>query len=121
MAVGASLPFLLPYLEARDTFGFTRPFGEVLGLSADLYTYLNAPPQLYFWGPRLNRYPQPEGDLFFGAVPMVLALVAVGLWCWQAWRAGRGQALAVGTSDRRVRVLLGLTARHARRRGGAGA
>lgn len=109
-AVGASLPFLLPYLEARDTFGLTRPFEEVLGLSADLYAYLNAPPQLYFWGPRLNGHPQPEGDLFFGAVQVVLALVAVGLWSWQAWRAGRGQALAVGTSDGRVRLLLGLTA-----------
>ncbi len=110
LAVGVSLPFLLPYLEARETFGFTRPFGEVLGLSADLYAYVNAPPQLHFWGPRLNGHPQPEGDLFFGAVQVALALVAVGLWSWQAWRAGRGQALAVGTSDRRVRILLALLA-----------
>ena len=109
VATAATVPFLLPYLEAKSTFGLTRHIDEVQGLSADLFAYLNAPPQLYFWGPRLNRYPQPEGDLFFGAVPLVLALLAVGLWLWQAWRAGRGRPLALGTTNRRVTVLLGLT------------
>lgn len=111
MAAGAAtVPFLLPYLRARTTFGFTRHVEEVQSLSADLFAYINAPPQLHFWGPRLNRYPQAEGDLFMGAVPLALAAAAVVLWCWQAWRAGRGIALAAGTSDRRVRWLIGLSA-----------
>lgn len=109
-AVAATLPFLLPYLTARSTFGFTRPYGEVLSLSADLLAYLTVPELLPFWGPRLDTHRQLEGDLFPGAVPLALAVAAVGMWCWQAWRAGRGDALATGTTDRRERVLLALTA-----------
>ncbi len=109
-SVGAMLPFLLPYLEAKTTFGLTRPFGEVLGLSADLFAYVTAPERLHFWGPRLDGHRQTEGDLFFGAVPAVLAVCAVGVWGWQAWRAGRAKASATGTTDRRERLLLALTA-----------
>lgn len=79
-AVAVTLPFLLPYAEARQRLGLTRPFGEVLGFSADLLAYLNAPYQLHFWGPRLTPWPQAEGDLFAGAVPLALAALAVALW-----------------------------------------
>ena len=109
VTVGATLPFLLPYLRARVALGFTRPYGEVLSLSADLLAYLNAPEILAFWGPRLNSHRQLEGDLFFGAVPLTLAAAAIALWCWQARSAGRGSPPS-GSSSRIVQVLLGLTA-----------
>ncbi len=103
------LPFLLPYAEARTTFGFTRPFEEVLSFSADLYAYLNAPPQLYLWGGVLNRFPQPEGDLFFGAVPIALGLAAIVLWLRRSWRQSRGLPLVESPAlHRRARVLVAL-------------
>ena len=86
-----TLPFLLPYAEARDRFGFTRPFGEVIALSADLHAYLNAPHQLHFWGARLTLWPQPEGDLFMGAVPLLLAIAAVVIWAARRGREPSGR------------------------------
>jgi hypothetical protein len=86
-AVLATLPFLLPYSTARAQFGHARPFGEVLSFSADLHAYLNAPYQLQFWGSRLTPWPQVEGDLFAGAVPLLLAALAVAWWAAGAWTA----------------------------------
>lgn len=105
-SLALTLPFLLPYARARDTLGFTRPFGEVLSFSADLYAYLNAPPQTYLWGPILNRFPQPEGDLFMGALPMLLALAALAVWVWRALAASRGVAIAATPAARRVVVAM---------------
>jgi hypothetical protein len=109
-ALACTMPFLMPYVEAKGVFGFSRPFEEVLSFSADLYAYINAPPQLYVWGPLLSRWPQPEGDLFMGAVPMALGLAAIGLWLAQSWRSTRGVAMARGVSSRVVRVLIVLSA-----------
>jgi len=110
VTIGASLPFLLPYLEARATFRFSRPVAEVLGLSADLLAYASAPELLPFWGTRLHAHRQPEGDLFPGAVPLALAVAALGLWGWQAYRAGRGNVLGTRKASWPVRVLLTLSA-----------
>lgn len=105
------LPFLLPYAEAKVTFGHSRPFEEVLAYSADLYAYLNAPPQLWLWGSVLNRFPQPEGDLFFGAVPIVCGLAAIVLWLRRAWLGSSGVPWADAPAlDRRARVLAALAA-----------
>ena len=84
-ALLATLPFLLPYSAARARFGHVRPFGEVLSFSADLHAYLNAPYQLHFWGSRLTPWPQVEGDLFAGAVPLLLAALATAAWAAGAW------------------------------------
>ncbi|MEP7116921.1 MAG: hypothetical protein ABI880_05035 [Acidobacteriota bacterium] len=109
-AVACVLPFLLPYAEARARFGFTRPYGEVMSFSADLFAYLNAPPQLHLWGPILDHYPQPEGDLFPGAVPIVLGLAAVALWLSRAFAATRNVPLADRPARQPlVRVLVALT------------
>lgn len=81
-----TLPFLLPYLEAKRILGTTRPYTEIVAFSANLLAYLNTPPQVYAWGSLLNQHPQPEGDLWPGLVPIVAGLAAVGLW-WQ--RAAR--------------------------------
>lgn len=110
-AVALSLPFLLPYATARDSQGMSRPVEEIIGFSADLYAYVNTPPQVYAWGSTLNRYPQPEGDLFPGAVPLLLALAALVVWAVRARRLSRGVAIGTGPrTDRLARVLLGLTA-----------
>ncbi|MEZ5291268.1 MAG: hypothetical protein R2745_09305 [Vicinamibacterales bacterium] len=82
-------PFLRPYQQARAQLGLERAYGELLTFSADLYAYVNAPPQAHLWGPTLNRFPQPEGDLFFGAVPWLMALASVGLWAARARVASR--------------------------------
>ncbi|MFN7978646.1 MAG: hypothetical protein U0P30_10945 [Vicinamibacterales bacterium] len=110
-AVALMLPFLLPYQQAKATQGFTRPYEEVLSFSADLYAYVNAPPQVRAWGPILNKYPQPEGDLFPGAVPILLAIVAIASWLVRARVVSRGAAM--GTSAKTERAawwLLALTA-----------
>lgn len=101
VATLAMLPFLLPYAEARERFGHTRPFGEVLSFSADLHAYLNAPYQLPFWGTRLTLWPQVEGDLFAGAVPLLLAIAAVAI---AAARGGRGLWAATADAGARERI-----------------
>jgi hypothetical protein len=102
IALVVTLPFLLPYAEARERFGFTRPFSEVLIYSADLHAYLNAAYQLHFWGARLRLWPQPEGDLFMGAVPLLLAIAAVMIW---AARSTRTLWTATADAEARERLL----------------
>lgn len=80
LSVAGALPFLLPYAEAQRRFGHRRPIEELSSFSADLLTYLHAPPQVHVWGPYLHRFAQPEGGIFLGAVPVVLALAALVLW-----------------------------------------
>jgi hypothetical protein len=110
-AVLCTLPFLLPYAEAKAQSGYTRPYGEVLGFSADLYAYLNTPPQVWLWGAVLNRFPQPEGDLFPGAVPLLLGCAAVMMWAHAAWMAARNATRDASARERRVgRILLSLAA-----------
>lgn len=101
-SLAALLPFLMPYVDARSHFGFSRPFGEVLFFSANLLAYLNAPPQLHLWGPVLNQHPQAEGDLFPGLVPLVLALAAVALWLARYVAAVRAVPLVPHAQGRRV-------------------
>lgn len=110
-ALALTLPFLLPYARARSSLGLTRPYEEVLSFSADLFAWVNAPPQLHLWGPLLNKYPQPEGDLFQGAVPMLLGVLALGLWLARGRARSRG--LEMGATPRTAalaRVLAVLTA-----------
>jgi hypothetical protein len=71
-----TLPFLMPYLEAQRAFGFARPFGEVLGFSANVWSYLTASENLWLWGETLRFYTRPEGETFLGLVPWLLAMIA---------------------------------------------
>ena len=70
-------PFLSLYLEAQRVHGFERSIGEVIRFSADVFSYVTAPEALRLWGPLLQTYPKPEGELFFGVVPMLLAAIAL--------------------------------------------
>lgn len=71
-----TLPFLMPYLEAQRAFGFARPFGEVLGFSANVWSYLTASENVWLWGETLRFYTRPEGETFLGFVPWLLAMIA---------------------------------------------
>jgi hypothetical protein len=73
----ATMPFLMLYLETGRAHTFTRPIGEVIRFSADVYSYLTAPDALGLWGKRLQAFPKPEGELFFGFTPWVLAAIAL--------------------------------------------
>jgi hypothetical protein len=106
-ALVATLPFLLPYAQAREQFGHARPFGEVLAFSADLLAYVNAPYQLHFWGARLTPWPQVEGDLFAGAVPLVLASAAVLLWLARGAIAVRLATVDAPARERLIARTLG--------------
>lgn len=73
----ATVPFLLPYLEAQRVHGFHRAIEEVISYSADVHSYFSAPETLRLWG-AMQSYPKAEGELFFGVMPWLLA--AVGLF-----------------------------------------
>jgi hypothetical protein len=75
---GVSAPFLLPYKQVRDRFEFSRDANEVARYSADVYAYLTAPPTNRVWRDAASAYAHAEGHLFPGAVPLLLALIALG-------------------------------------------
>ena len=77
VVVAATVPLLLPYLEAQRIHGFERSLREVIRFSADVYSYFTAPEALRVWGDVMQAYPKPEGELFFGVVPWLLAIVAL--------------------------------------------
>ena len=90
VVASGTLPFLLLlYLEGQRVHGIERPFGEVVKFSADVFSYFTAPEALRLWGRWLQTYPKPEGELFFGLVPLALLP-----WpCWKA-RAALGTICA---------------------------
>ena len=89
VAVGAVVtPFLIPYARVQSTVQLARRIEEVSLYSADVYAYVTAFPTQRFWGTLLQLAPRAEGQLFMGAVPMILGLVATGLVLARAWRAG---------------------------------
>jgi hypothetical protein len=78
----ATAPFLLPYAAVRE-LGFVRARSEVIRYSADVYSYGTAAST--FWTRYLQAFPKPEGDLFPGVVPVVLAALGLAI----AWRTVR--------------------------------
>jgi hypothetical protein len=72
-----TIPFLTPYIEAQQRFGFERPFGEVVFFSANVWSYITAAEPVRMWGRILRYYPHGEGETFLGFVPALMALVAV--------------------------------------------
>lgn len=81
VTVALTIPFLLPYSQAQQTFGFERPFSEVVQFSGNLWSYLTASENLTLLG-SLRAYPKPEGELFLGVTPWLLALVALSGLMW---------------------------------------
>ena len=75
-----TVPFLLPYAAVRQALQTTRSRSEVIRYSADVYSYATAASTL--WSPVMRAHPKPEGDLFPGLVPVMLAIVGLAT----AWR-----------------------------------
>ena len=75
--LACTLPFLLPYLEVRNTLGLTRNPSEIIRFSADVYSYFTVYPANRAWGDTFRAFPKGEGELFPGLVPIFLALAAV--------------------------------------------
>jgi hypothetical protein len=91
-----TLPFLFPYSEAQQLFGFERSFGEVVQYSANVWSYITASENLTFWGKALRYYPHGEGETFLGFVPWLLAMVALSAAISHSWspRTGARPALS---------------------------
>jgi hypothetical protein len=70
-------PFLLPYVALHNQGVATRSLPEVSRFSADVYSYATAFPEQRVWGQVLQASPKPEGELFPGAVVVLLALIGV--------------------------------------------
>ena len=72
-----TVPFLLPYLAVSEQLRFERSRTEVIRFSADVYSYATAFAEQPVWGGVMRGHPKPEGDLFPGLVPVMLALIAL--------------------------------------------
>jgi hypothetical protein len=94
VVIACTLPFLLPYLELRQHGSKPRQPGEVIEYSADVYSYLTAHGAQRAWGEVIRGYPKPEGDLFPGMLPIVLAAIAVAYEGRRAWCAAATAPLA---------------------------
>ena len=74
-----TLPFLFPYQQAQRLFAIERPFAEVVGFSANVWSYITASANVRLWGAALRFYPHGEGETFLGFMPWLLALVALAV------------------------------------------
>jgi hypothetical protein len=82
VVAAVTVPFVLPYIRVRQELQLTRSLTEATRLSADVYAYVTASTAERFWGRRLaDVFPKAEGELFPGAVIVVLAFVGL------VWRA----------------------------------
>jgi hypothetical protein len=87
--VALTLPFLLPYVEARQYESLLRERWTVEWYSADVYGYLTANPLQRLWGPLLTIAPRPEGFLFPSFVPLGLGAWAVVAALRRRWHERR--------------------------------
>lgn len=77
-AVIVVTPFVLPYVRVSRELQLARSLSETTRLSADVYSYATASVAERFWGPRLSDvFQKREGELFPGAVPIVLAVIGL--------------------------------------------
>ncbi len=83
-------PFLVPYARIRTDLQMARSIEEMQLYSADVYSYLTVLDIQRVWGPLLDGYQRAEGQLFPGAIPCLLTLLAVGQLTHRAWRGSLG-------------------------------
>lgn len=108
--VGITLtaPLLYPYLQLRRLGQPPRPMAAVVQYSADSYAWLTANDQLRLWSTHLQTFVRPEGDLFPGLVPLMLAGLALALIGAERWRAHgdriRVAAITAGSPSARSRA-----------------
>jgi hypothetical protein len=71
-------PFVLQYMRVSRDLQLARSLSETTRLSADVYSYATASTAQRFWGTRIaDVFVKPEGELFPGVVPVLLALIGV--------------------------------------------
>ena len=107
LAAAAIAPFLLPYAAMRTLWDTLRPAAEVSRFSADVYSYATAFSEQRIWGNILRAFPKPEGDLFPGLVPMVLALAGIA---WHGHHAPHEASRAKPLAPQWFAWLLGAAA-----------
>lgn len=108
-------PFLLPYAALRGQWVASRSVGEVSRFSADVYSYATAFSEQRVWGDVLQAFPKPEGELFPGLIPLLLAAMGIIAFPWgpisrpravsvilAALAAGHALAAALTLARRRV-------------------
>jgi hypothetical protein len=78
IVLALTAPFLAPYAAVRAQGFVVRTTTEVSRFSADVYSYATAFPEQPVWGSTVQAFPKPEGELFPGLVPLLLA--AIGLF-----------------------------------------
>jgi len=116
------VPFLLPYAALREQFPASRPIAEVTMYAADVYSYVTAFVGQRVWGQTLRLFPKPEGDLFPGLLPVILAVIGLaaawpserlpsdrGARRWLAWFlaiAGGAHLLAAALAVTQRRVVV---------------
>ncbi|MEO8259635.1 MAG: discoidin domain-containing protein [Acidobacteriota bacterium] len=74
------VPLLWRYRRIHAAFSFQRGAGEINVFGADVSSLLDASPLLRFW--RLDRFHQPEGELFPGFTAIALVALLLIHWLW---------------------------------------
>ncbi len=90
VAFAATLPFMAPYFELRESGIRSRGIPEIASFSADTYAYLTAQSNQRLWR-WLAAFPRPEGHLFPGLVPIVLAVLGAAAAVVHAVRPAIGR------------------------------
>ena len=74
------VPLLWGYRRIHAAFNFQRGAGEIGVFGADVSSLLDASPLLRFW--RLEKFHQPEGELFPGFTAIALVVLLLIHWLW---------------------------------------
>ena len=93
LVAAVTAPFLLPYAALRAQWVTSRSVPEVTRFSADVYSYATAFSEQRVWGDVLQAFPKPEGELFPGIIPILLAAIGI---LWGRPRHPTAQAFAAG-------------------------
>jgi hypothetical protein len=94
VVTGATLPFLLPYLELRRLGLGPRALNEVKSFSADVFSYWTSPAESWLWGGVIRAFPKAERDLFLTTAALVLGAVGIAASASTAWAHARAKPLA---------------------------
>jgi hypothetical protein len=89
IAAALTVPLMYPYLQLRRMGEGARPLSAVIPFSADTQAWLTASGTLRLWG-WLQTLPRPEGELFPGLTPLILAAAGLGVVAWRR-AAGPGR------------------------------
>ena len=100
-------PFLVAYVRAQQSMPMTRGIEESIRFSADVFSYFTALGNQNIWGHVALALVKDEGQLFPGALPILLSLVTFAAWILAAWRTG-GDALSRHAALEAALMLLAL-------------